>query len=146
MFDTGGTFVPKILGECYRAYRTGTLVLTNDTTVKKVYFDCGNIAAVESNIPDESIEEFLAQWGDYDKFELEDLFAQHISEAIYSMLEWRSVEADFDESPLPEFRIKTLLFTPQILLEGISRISDIDFVKSMLGDTETPLRFETDAQ
>jgi hypothetical protein len=124
------TFVPKILGEYFRTYRTGVLTLKKGSIVKTIYFNSGNIVSAGTNLPDEKLDERLIEWNILNRNtlrraideaqqrgislsrallvmnfmsedKLKELFARHILEIIYSTFSWQSPETKFETSLHP---------------------------------------------
>src|SRR5437899_1280023 len=55
-------FAPRILGEIYRAFRTGILTLKSGSITKAIYFDAGNMVFASSNLAEERLDERLMEW------------------------------------------------------------------------------------
>lgn len=168
MSETKESFVPKILADYHQNNRTGILTLKQKSINKTIHFENGNIVFATTNVEAEQLGTRLLEWGlltpeqliATDKLakenrrfgkslvelgffqpdELPELFYRLATRIIYSTFGWQNFDFRFTRCALPEYEAKNLIAVPQVLLEGIRYLEDLDLIKSSIENLNSSLK------
>ncbi|HEY6010003.1 MAG TPA: DUF4388 domain-containing protein, partial [Nitrospirota bacterium] len=165
--------VPWLLQDLRTAQKTGTVVVTRDQEIKKIYLQQGDILFASSNRDEDRLGEFLLRTGKITKsqfdrasaivaktgkkmgavlYELGALTAQglvsevklQVKDILLKLFSWRSGRYQFDEGPLPAAEIIPLrISTGDLIVEGI-RGMDWQLVRKALPPVTTVIRPASD--
>lgn len=160
--------VPKIIAQQFLNGSTGILVLRNLEVTKTIHFELGTCRFATSSIYEDRLGERLMQWGVITEFEFsrvseamkqkqlkfgqalvqlqlveeQELFyflQRQLKEIIFSTFTTPFSEHRFDNCLLPEYELPVYLNTPQIILEGMRRIDELEVLQKFLPNWDVNL-------
>jgi tetratricopeptide (TPR) repeat protein len=156
--------LPDVMRAIYTSRRTGELLLINDVTRRRVFFEMGRAIFASSNRKGDRLGEFMVRRGELSRttFELassaltrgrrfgrtlvemgiikEEQLAKAVRDQIltiiYSLFEWTTGEFEFVERAATNVPVdlRLNLSMADIILEGVRRIRDFAVVRRGLGD------------
>lgn len=174
--NTGeSVFAPQIIGQQFLKSSTGILVLKSDSFTKTIHFENGFCTFATSNIYEDRMGERLIEWGFLsetqfakasevmhqnhwklgktlihlaylDEAQLARFIQRQVKEIIFSTFSCSSIEFRFDSCTLPEYEYKLHLEVPQLLIEGMRRISDTELLASLFPDQDLKLKLSIPSQ
>jgi type IV pilus assembly protein PilB len=164
----------ELLMEWHKAAATGVMKLTRKQTEKTILFEAGSIVRAQSNIETEKLGSILVKRNLISPWDLEVALSQvqtnqrrlgqvllgmsALKEAVlnqtlvsqtrdilFSMLDWQEGEyvLSSDIDLRHEVRFEHL-YTPEIILQGMRRISDIVLLLRPLGDLQAKIKLSPD--
>lgn len=151
--DLGSFSIADILTLLNMSRRTGLLRCHRQSEEKGIYWANGDITFAVSNLPEDSLGEFLVERGRLSRAQLEqasqrvnattrlgkvlvrdglltprDLWwavQTQVQEIIYSLFQWREGAFEFEEGVQSEFeKIQSASSTQNIIMEGIRRLDE----------------------
>jgi tetratricopeptide (TPR) repeat protein len=166
--------LPDVMRQIYTERRTGELLLINDVTRRRVFFETGRAIFASSNRKGDRLGEFMLRRGEISQttFDLatssltrgrrfgrmlvemniitEEQLAKAVQEQIlsiiYSLFEWTTGEFEFVERAATNVPVdlRLNLSMADIILEGVRRIRDFAVVRRGLGDLNRLIAPATD--
>jgi tetratricopeptide (TPR) repeat protein len=166
--------LPDVMRKIYTARLTGELLLINEVTRRRVFFEMGRAIFASSNRKGDRLGEFMLRRGEISQttFELatssltrdrrfgrtlvdmgiitEQQLSKSVHEQIlsiiYSLFEWTTGEFEFLERPATNVPVdlRLNLSMADIILEGVRRIRDFAVVRRGLGDLNRLIAPATD--
>ena len=142
--------------------KTGTLVLSNGQTEKKVFFDRGKVIMTASSDPKEYLGHFLVSRGlidevalaramamqqtnrmllgkilvtngDITEDDLNQMLRLKLEESVYSIFTWPKGDFEFLAGKLPDFKMIPLdLNINALILEGVQRADDWERIRAAI--------------
>jgi hypothetical protein len=156
----------EVLQWLARSSKTGTLVLTDGRTEKKIYFDQGAVTITASSDPSEYLGHFLVSHGLIDEqtlaqaiemqeqnrmllgkilvtqgaiseAHLDRMLRLKLEESVYSIFTWPEGEFQFFDGELPDFEIIPLdLNITALIFEGVKRADDWSRIREEIPSTQ----------
>ncbi len=168
-------FAPQIIGQQFLKSSTGILVLKHSSFTKTIHFEKGVCTFATSNIYEDRIGERLIEWGFLseaqltkasevmrqnqwklgkalvhlgyvDEAQLTSFIQRQIKEIIFSTFTYPAIETRFDSCTLPEYEHKLHLEVPQLILEGMRRVTDLELLEKLLPDQDIKLVLSVPSQ
>ena len=146
--------------------KTGTLVVSNGSTEKRIFFDHGTVIMTASSDPKEYLGHFLVSHGLIDEVALakamemqqsnrmllgkilvtngeitekalEQMLRLKLEESVYAVFTWPEGEFQFLDGELPEFKIIPLnLNINALVLEGVQRADDWKRIRTAIPSSQ----------
>jgi hypothetical protein len=152
----------EVLQWLARSSKTGTLVLTNGRTEKKIYFEAGAVRITASSDPREYLGHFLVideptlakaielqeqnrmllgkilvTQGAISEADLNRMLQLKLEESVYSIFTWPEGEFQFLDGELPDFEIVPLdLNINALIFEGVQRADDWNRIREEIPSTQ----------
>lgn len=166
---------PQIIGQHFLKSSTGILTLKSDSFTKTIHFERGFCTFATSNIYEDRMGEKLIEWGvlseaqfakasevmrqnqwklgkalvylEYlNESQLIRFIQRQIKEIIFSTFALPPIEFRFDSCTLPDYEHKLQLEVPQIVLEGMRRITDTQLLEKLFPDQDLKVELNIQPQ
>lgn len=167
--DLGSFSIADILTLLNLARKTGLLRCQRTSEQKGVYWTNGDITFAVSNLPEDSLGEFLVARGRLTRAQLEESSQKvnartrlgkvlvregllspkdlwwavqtQVQEIIYSLFQWREGAFEFEEGTESEFeKIQPTSSTQNVIMEGIRRLDEWSRIRERIPDSsQTPV-------
>jgi len=161
--DLGAFSIADVFGLLNMSRKSGLLRCRRQSEEKGIYWTDGDISFAISNLPEDSLGEFLVSRGRMTRAALEqasqkvsastrlgkvlvrdrlltprDLWwavQAQVQEIIYSLFQWRDGHFTFDEGVLSEHeRIQSTTSTQNLIMEGIRRLDEWSRIRERIPD------------
>ncbi|MGH9333202.1 MAG: DUF4388 domain-containing protein, partial [Vicinamibacteria bacterium] len=159
----GTATLPQVVRDLWKARASGTLVLENGPTSKRIHFQNGDIVFAATNVEKERLGERLiregkikrsvlelalrvmersserlgttmVEWGWVSPMEMGRAVATQLKDIIYSVFAWSSGEYRFEPGEKPVPADLVLeLRTAEVIYEGARRMSDLRAIRAGVG-------------
>src|SRR5262245_32906123 len=164
----------ELLTDWHKQKKSGSLILKSKQFEKFILFDQGSILRAQSNQEQEKIGQILVKKAFIKPWDLEVALSQlpgsikrigqvlvdmkalkesalqqtllyQTRDILFSMLDWQ--EGEYSGQDYPDLDKETpmdQLYTPEILLQGIRKLSNLDALGRLAGDAQIKLKLSSD--